>query len=437
LNNIKKSPKIFFGWWTVLACGIVGFLGFGFGNMAFSVLFKPIATDLNLDRAVTSIASGMQSAISGILGPIGGWASDKYGPRRVLLIGVITLVIGCISMYFVNSLWSLLFAWGILVGAGCFLGVTIIMDRAIVNWFVKKNGMAINIKFAIQSLAGLLLLPVVALLVVNQGWRSTCVIAGIVILVVTIPLIWFFVKPHRPEFYGLTPDGITKPTVEKQPANQKANDNVEDEEVALTLKQTTRTYTYWLILVIQIFSSLGMTMMGAHFVPFLTDRGISTVQAASMMGLLITVSIPARIVAGFLVDRVKIGYLRFLMAAGIFIQAIGVIIFLTNQSTATIYAWLLLFSLGSGISSGVSLPMQARYFGRKSFGSIMGLSGALQTPVGLAVPSIVGWVYDTSHSYDTIIVLTAILLCVSGVVACFVRRPGIPARNTDTLQTAG
>jgi MFS transporter, OFA family, oxalate/formate antiporter len=437
LNKVQRSPKIFFGWWTVLACGIIGFLGVGFGNMAFSVLFKPIAADLGLDRAVTSVASGMQNAVGGILGPVGGWASDKYGPRLVMLVGVITLALGCIAMFFVNSLWSLLFAWGILVGAGCYLGVTIIMDRAIVNWFIKRSGIAINVKFAIQSLAGLLLLPVIALLVVNQGWRVTCVIAGIIILAVTVPLIWFFVKPNRPEFYGLTPDGIMKAAGENQPANHGTNNTLADEAVDLTLKQTLKTSAYWLIIAIQYMSVFGATMMGAHFVPFLTDRGISTVQAASMMGLLITVGIPARLVAGFMVDRIKIGYLRFLMAAGIFMQAIGIFIFLVDQSTTTIYAWLLLFSIGMGISSGVSLPLQARYFGRKAFGSIMGLSGALQMPVGLVAPSIVGWVYDSSHSYNSIIVLIAILLCISGVVACFIHRPKAPVQYTGTLQTIG
>jgi sugar phosphate permease len=437
LNTVQKPPRIFFGWWTVFACGIVGFLGVGFGNMAFSVLFKPIAADLGLDRAVTSVAAGIQNAVGGLLGPVGGWASDKYGPRLVMLIGGIALVLGCITMYFVNSLWSLLLAWGFLAGAGCSLGYTIIMDRAIINWFVKKNGVALNIKFAIQSLAGILLLPLIALLVVNQGWRSTCVIAGVVLLVVTIPLIWFFVKPKRPEFYGLLPDGMVKATGEKQPVNEKTTDAMGDEEADLTLKQTTKTSAYWLIIIIQYMANFGATMMSAHFVPFLTDRGISTVQAASMMGLLITVGIPARLVTGFIVDRVKINNLRFLMSAGIFVQALGIIIFLANQSTETIYVWLVLFSIGSNISGGVSLPLQARYFGRRSFGTIMGLSGALQLPIGLVAPSIVGWVYDTSHSYDKIIVLIAILLCISGVIACFVRRPKVPAQLTDAMQTSG
>jgi MFS family permease len=436
LNKIQKSPKIFFGWWTVLACGVVGFLEVGFGSMGFSVLFKPIAAELGLDRAATSIASGIQNAVGGIIGLIGGQASDKYGPRRIILIGTIIMVLGCIMMYFVNSLWFFIFAWGIAVGAGYNLGATLITDRAIVNWFIKKSGIAISVKFAIQALAGLMLLPVIALLVTNQGWRNTCIIAGIVIAVIAIPLVWFLVRPHRPEYYGLRADGITKSVIEiNQPANKNVNYSIGSEEKDFTLKQTAKTSAYWLIVILGFMSGFAMTMMGTHFIPFLTDRGIAPVQAASMMGLLVTVGIPARLATGFFVDRIKTDYLRFMMAAGIFIQAIGIIIFLVNQSTPTIYVWLLSYSIGSGISQAVSLPLQALYFGRKAFGSIIGLSSAIQMPIGLAAPMYVGWVYDTSGSYMSVILILAILLAISGVIACFVRRPKLPGRVTDTLKT--
>ncbi|NWF77708.1 MAG: hypothetical protein HXY36_03855, partial [Chloroflexi bacterium] len=56
-----KTQKIFFGWWTVLACGVIGFLGVGFASQGFSVLFKPIAEELELTRAATSVAAGVQS----------------------------------------------------------------------------------------------------------------------------------------------------------------------------------------------------------------------------------------------------------------------------------------------------------------------------------------------------------------------------------------
>jgi hypothetical protein len=57
----SKSPNIFFGWWTVLSSGIIALLGVGFVNNGFSVLFKPIASELELSRAVTSMAASLQT----------------------------------------------------------------------------------------------------------------------------------------------------------------------------------------------------------------------------------------------------------------------------------------------------------------------------------------------------------------------------------------
>jgi sugar phosphate permease len=428
LNKANKPPKIFFGWWTVLSCGIIGFLGIGFANMGFSVFFKPLAAELGFNRAVTSTASSIQSAVQGISGPVGGGASDRYGPRRVMIIGVIILALGCIMMYFIGPLWSFLLVWGLAIGGGASLGVTIISDRAIINWFVRKSGIAINTKFAIQALSGLLLLPVIAWLVTTQGWRVTYVIAGVIIAAVSLPLIWFFVRPHRPEYYGLLPDGMTEAAEVNQATSRGMVNQTEAEATEFTLKQAMKTSPYWLLIAVQYTTSLVMPMMSVHCIPFLTDRGIDPVQAAGMMGLMSTISIPARLVTGFVMDRLKTRNLRFLMALGNFAQAIGVTIFLANQSTATIYVWFILYGIGQGISQSVNLPLVARYFGRKAYGSIIGWAQTIALPMGLAAPVYIGWVYDTSGSYMPIIIMMAGLLAVAGVMTCFILPPKSPAQ---------
>jgi MFS family permease len=150
MAKTPKASKIFFGWWTVVAGGLIGFLGIGFAGYGFSVLFKPIAADLMLSRAMTSAANSVQNLGNGIASPLGGWASDKYGPKWVILVGIVTLLGGCLLMYLVHSLWALLLIWGLLIGVGFSLGFSIILDRAIVDWFVKKSGVALNVKFGIQ-----------------------------------------------------------------------------------------------------------------------------------------------------------------------------------------------------------------------------------------------------------------------------------------------
>jgi MFS family permease len=434
MNKKFSLSNVFFGWWTVIATGIMAFLGVGFAAYGFSVLFKPLSAELGLSRAVTSMASSIQALGYGIVGPVGGWASDKYSPKWVIMAGVLIMVIGCILMFFVNSLWLLLVAWGVLIGIGYSLGFTVILDRAIVNWFVKKSGIALNVKFAIQSVSGMVLLPVVAWLIDTQGWRTTCLIVAIVIAVVCFPLVWFFVKPKHPEYYGMLPDGVS--AKDQLPKDRLAEANAPSTKEGgpqFTVKQTLKTYTFWLMIVLFVFSGLASPIMNIHCVPFLTDMGISSVQAASTMSIWLTCSIPSRIIVGFITDRLKTGQLHFLMAAGYFLQAIGVAIFLFTKNPAMIYVWFVLYGIGSGLAAAPFMTMIADYFGRKSFGSIIGTILLLNLPITLAAPVYVGWVYDSTGNYTNVFTLFAILLAASALVTCFITMPRLKQRKAAAV----
>jgi cyanate permease len=318
---------------------------------------------------------------------------------------------------------TFLLIWGLVIGTGFVLGCTIITDKSIVNWFIKKSGIALNTKFAIQSLSGLLLLPLIAWLVTNHGWRITCVIAGAVIAVIGSTLVWFFVRPHPPEHYGLLRDGENKQTETVGPETRSP---AQTEAVEFTLKQTMKTPTYWLMISLAYISGMVMPIMGAHCIPFLTDKGISPVQAAGMMGLMTTVSVPSRLATGFIIDKIATRHMRYILMAGYFLQATGVALFLLHRTTPMIYVWFILAGLGGGISQSVNLPLWARYFGRKAYGSILGSMMAMNMPIGLAAPIFVGWIYDTTGSYMSIINWMAPLLLITGFVAYFILPPKPP-----------
>ena len=112
-------------------------------------------------------------------------------------------------------------------------------------------------------------------------------------------------------------------------------------------------------------------------------------------------------------------------------------IFLLNQTLATIYIWFILYGIGMGLGNTVNLLMRARYFGRKAFGSIAGVSRMIMTPIGIVAPIYVGWVYDTSGSYIPAFTLFAALLTLFTVLLSFARPPKPPARVTDIRRITG
>lgn len=366
--------------------------------------------------------------------PLTGWVTDKFGPRWIVLSGVFVFGLGLVLTSFINSLWTFYIAWGVIAALGLNIAMSVPMDTAIVNWFVKKRGLAISIRTVSSALAGVLVLPLIAWLIVTQGWRITVLIGGILMWLVGLPLAWFCIRQHRPEYYGLLPDGATvgeEVADTSQMIKRGIEYAAEVQEVEFTLRQAMRTPAYWLLILTQIDSRLVVAAFTMHTIPFLTDMGIDPLMAAGIMSIAFLASIPARLISGFLADRLKKDHLRFAIAGTYFLQAVSFAVFLLNQTITMIYVWLILYRIGMGLSGAMNTVMRSRYFGRKAYGSIQGSLILFTTPFGIAAPIYTGWVYDTTGSYITTFTIFGVLLAFSAVVMSFIIPPKPPAEVTD------
>jgi sugar phosphate permease len=433
-----KIRSIYFGWWTVLTGGVIHLWIAGFHTYGFSALFKPISSELGFSRAVTSVPASIARLEGGLEAPVTGWMTDRFGPRWIIFFGVLLVGIGFILMNYVNSLWSFYVVWGVVAGIGHNIATSIPVDKAISDWFVKKRGLAISMKWLCSGLSGVLVLPLVAWLITVQGWRTTCVIGGVVMLLVGLPMAWFLVKQHRPEYYGLLPDGAK--AEEGADASETIERGVqyaaEVQEIEFTLRQAMKTPAFWLLILANAGHSLALPAFNIHLVPFLTDMGIEPLRAAGMMAFMIGSSIPGRLIAGLMADRVSKNRLRFILGVIYVMQAVGVALFLIYKSLAMVYVWFILYGMGRGAGFTLLTPLRARYFGRKAYGSIQGTSMLIMTPVVVAAPVYVGWMYDTTGSYMTAFTVVAALLALSASIAFFILPPKPPAEISDIHKIA-
>jgi cyanate permease len=265
----------------------------------------------------------------------------------------------------------------------------------------------------------------------SHGWRITYVIAGVALLLVCLPLTWIFVKPHRPEHYGLLPDGES-PVKQAKTVGSRITEKALDSKLPeFTLKQTIKTPTYWIYIAVGCLGMFMSPMLYVHLVPFLTDRGIGLVQAASMMGIMNTISIPTRLVIGYAIDRVKTMNMRFIFTLGLVLQLAGVVLFLIFQNTFSIYLWLIFWGIGSGTNQSVSLPLLARFFGRKSYGVTKGLVNTIAVPFAILGPIYIGWIFDSTGTYMSFIILMTILLAFAGIISFFLIPPELPSRISE------
>ncbi len=417
-----------------MAGGIITLWVAGYYTFGISALFKPIASDLGLSRAATSVPSSIGRLEGGLEAPLAGWLVDRFGPRWVVLLGVFGAGLALILMNFIDSLWAFVIVWGVMLGTAHNFTSGVPQDKAITNWFVKKRGLALGIKAAVAGLSGALVLPLVAWLITIQGWRMTCLVGGVVMWLVGLPLAWFCLKQRRPEYYGLLPDGATAEE-EATNASRMIEKGVKYaskvEEVEFTLRQAIRTPVFWVLMGANALHSTAFPAINMHSVPFLTDRGFDPILAAGILAMSYMVGLPFRLVGGFLADRVSSHHLRFILVGAYFMEALAFAVFLLHQTVPMIYAWFILYGIGFGILWPVLPAMRARYFGRKAFGSIQGVSTMITTPIGIAAPIYCGWIYDTTGSYITAFTLIAALLGFSTVLAAFILPPKPPAQVTD------
>ncbi|MFC1957901.1 MFS transporter [Chloroflexota bacterium] len=177
--------------------------------------------------------------------------------------------------------------------------------------------------------------------------------------------------------------------------------------------------------------SLVVTGLTIHFIAFLTDIGIEPIKAAGLLAIRAAVSIPARFFGGLISDRLKKGHLQFLLAGAYGLQGVGFLFFLLHPTTTMIYVWMILYGIGHGVALVLTVLIRGRYFGRKSFGSIRGVSMLVITPLGIVAPIYAGWAYDTTGSYISTFTLFTALLIFSSVIMLVASPPKPPDQVTD------
>lgn len=383
--------KVFYGWWVVLTAGVG--LGLGYAPIivyAFGIFLKPLAQEFHSGRASISIAFTLANIAHAITSPLTGQWTDRFGARRVILLGTAAFGLLLISSFLAStSLWRLYLLYAVLgiVGTGA---APVPYSKVISNWFDKRRGLALGLTMVGLG-SGAIIIPFLAQrLIATLGWSGAYASIGLLVLVVSVTIVGLFLK-ERPEKMGYLPDGAI--TARSPTANDPSGEGV-------AWCEAWHDQTFWIM--IGAFFLIGASVHGCvvHLAPMLTDRGITAERAALASSLLGGALLVGRVGSGYLLDRFFAPHVAMLFFGG---AALGIGLLSSGAAGGPAYVGAFLVGLGMGAEVDIIAYLTSRYFGLRAFGEIYGYAFASYVLAGALGPWLMGLGFDRSGSYRIIL----------------------------------
>jgi len=380
--------KVFYGWWIVGACFLIGLYVGGVVFYGFTAFFEPIRREFGWSYTQISFAASLRGLEMGLFAPMVGFLVDRFGPRKLIFLGTILVGFGLILLSRTQSL-TMFYGSFLLIAFGAGGCTMLVMMSAVANWFRKKVSIALGVMVSGVGASGVLVTLIVHLINV-YGWRTSLILLGVGMWVLGIPL--SFVIRNRPEQYGCLPDG----EVSGEPIS---GIQIKEEAVEISLREACGKRFFWYLNIVEAIRFITISAVNIHVMPYLSSIGIPRTTAGIAAGAIPLFSIMGRFGFGWLGDVFD---KRHMMAMTFGIISLGMLAFCYVHVIWAALLFLLIFPLGYGGGIVLRGAILREYFGRNSFGKILGLIYGSAAVGGIIGPTLAGWVFDTLGYYHVV-----------------------------------
>jgi predicted MFS family arabinose efflux permease len=160
-------------WITTLMASAILMITMG-TRQSMGLYVGPLNTDTGLGIVTISLAMAVSQFVWGAIQPFAGALADKYGPRPVLLYGLLILVIGSALTPFVTSGLGLILTMGILtaIGSGA-CSFSVLLGAAAQRMPTESRGVASGIINAGGSFGQFVFAPIIQKLIQWIGWMGS------------------------------------------------------------------------------------------------------------------------------------------------------------------------------------------------------------------------------------------------------------------------
>src|SRR5665213_2226041 len=192
--NSKSMPaeKLDTGQAKVIATGFLSLfsvVGIMFYGVPF--FFDFWVKDFHWSHATVTSGSVFGKVVIGpIFGFAAGWCIDRFGPRRLMLSGIIMSGLAVIGLSTMTSLWEF-YSFYLLMALGYLCGGPLPNQVLTSRWFNKSRGKAMGIAYLGIGVGGMLVPQIARAVNMHMNWRSSLMILGLLMIAVSFPMAWF------------------------------------------------------------------------------------------------------------------------------------------------------------------------------------------------------------------------------------------------------
>lgn len=347
-------------------------------RQSFGLFLEPISSSLQIGRETFALSIGLVNLLWGVLAPFTGALADKYGLKRVAIVGALFYAGGILILSNSASPQELLLG-GIIIGSGLSgLGFTVILGA--VGKFAppEKRGTALGLTTMGGSIGMFLGVPVTGSFIQTLGW-SGALFGLAAISLIMIPLV-----------YGL----ISNDKASDQ--NPQSGDT--DEKLIEVLNHALKSKDFLLLVCGFFICGFHVNFIVAHLPAFISDMSLPGNVATTSLALIGFANIFGVALAGRLGDKYKKNDVLVVLYA---LRALAFIIYIITPVTVLST---LIFTFALGILWLGTVPLTsglvATFFGPKYMSMLYGIVFFSHQLGGFLSSWMGGWVFDLTGDYD-------------------------------------
>jgi predicted MFS family arabinose efflux permease len=374
--RLDEETTIRYPGWGVLAAAFTGVM-VSFAPIVpytFSLFLDPLHAAFGWKREAMGGAFALAAITVALVSPLIGLLLDRFAPRRIILPGILVFAVGLAALSrltpHIVQFYLTFFVIGLVANATAQFAYT----RTILTWFTTHRGFALALLLSGSGVGSILIPPLTEWMIEHHGWRSAFLFLGGIALL-GFPLTALLVR-NRPEAVIVRSERRV--------------------DTGMTVAAALRTTAFWILAVITILSAFSENGLVTNLVPILTQHGVLAATAALALSVRGGAGIIGRLGIGFAIDRFSPERIQSLVLA---LSASGMLILAFAGSSWTSLLGAAVLGVGLGSEADVGPYLLARYFGRRHFSVLYGLTWTAYAIGGATGPLWIGHLYDRAGTY--------------------------------------